>query len=296
MGGLFDAGGGRRYLRRLVKLNILFVIVGLFAAAAASPAGAVERRQAGAAAAPKAKPLPAATLEKLRVQLRGDTDAAAVAAAKQLGESGSAPAIDALVAMLATGTTPPRAQVALDGLLPWGPAKAFDVLALYAGHRNNELRMRAVKALAAIPDRRVSAILLERLGDSAESVRAAAADGLAARHDKQATPRLLMLVKRNDAGAAGPLGALATPDLIPQVADLQGGIDDGVLATTLGEYIKRGDVADKLRVEVVRTIGKLQGASATTALVEYLAVVPPKDDRPSRREAQKLLDERGGTQ
>jgi len=105
--------------------------------------------------------------------------------------------------------------------------------------------------------------------------------------------RLLALVKHNDAGAAGPLGALATPDLIPQLAELQGGIDDAVLATALGEYIKRDDVADKLRLEVVRTIGKLSGAVATTALVEYIAAVPSKDDRPSRREAQKLLDERG---
>ncbi len=67
-----------------------------------------------------------------------------------------------------------------------------------------------------------------------------------------------------------------------------------MLATALGEYIKRDDVADKMRVDVVRTIGGLQGAGATTALIEYIAVVPAKDDRPSRREAQKLVDERGG--
>ena len=50
---------------------------------------------------------------------------------------------------------------------------------------------------------------------------------------------------------------------------------------------------DKLRVDVLRTISRLGGASATTALVEYVASVPAKDDRPSKREAQKLLDERG---
>jgi len=42
----------------------------------------------------------------------------------------------------------------------------------------------------------------------------------------------------------------------------------------------------------VRTIAKLAGAAATTALVEYVASVPAKDDRPSKREAQKLLDQR----
>ena len=38
----------------------------------------------------------------------------------------------------------------------------------------------------------------------------------------------------------------------------------------------------------MRTIGRLSGAAATTALVEYLASVPAKDDRPSKKEAQKL--------
>ena len=64
------------------------------------------------------------------------------------------------------------------------------------------------------------------------------------------------------------------------------------MAATLGDYAQRGDVPDRLRLDVVRTIAKLAGAEATTALVEYIASVPAKDDRPSKREAQKLLDER----
>ena len=134
---------------------------------------------------------------------------------------------------------------------------------------------------------------MARLGDAAPDVRATAGDALAARHEPKATPRLLALVKRSDAGAAGPLALLATPDLVPHIAELAGSVDDGVLATTLGEYVKRADVPDKLRVDVLRTIGDLSGAAATTALVEYIASVPAKDDRPSKKEAQKLLDERG---
>jgi hypothetical protein len=123
-------------------------------------------------------------------------------------------------------------------------------------------------------------------------VRAAAGEALAARHERTATPRLFALVKRGDAGAASPLAALATADLIPQIAELAGTVDDGVVAATLGDYAQRGDVPDRLRLDVVRTIAKLAGAEATTALVEYIASVPAKDDRPSKREAQKLLDER----
>jgi hypothetical protein len=35
---------------------------------------------------------------------------------------------------------------------------------------------------------------------------------------------------------------------------------------------------------------------ATTALVDYIASVPAKDDRASKKEAQKLVDERGASQ
>jgi HEAT repeat protein len=144
-------------------------------------------------------------------------------------------------------------------------------------------------------DPRVVPTLLARLGDAAPGVRGAAGEALAARREKSATPRLFALVKRGDPGAASPLAALATPDLIPQIAELAGTVDDGVIATALGDYAQRADVPDRQRLDVVRTIAKLAGAAATTALVEYVASVPAKDDRPSKREAQKLLDERGAT-
>jgi hypothetical protein len=107
---------------------------------------------------------------------------------------------------------------------------------------------------------------------------------------------LFALVKRGDAGAASPLAALATPDLIPQIAELAGTVDDAVLATALGDYAQRSDVPDRQRLDVVRTIAKLSGAGATTALVEYVASVPAKEERPSKREAQKLLDQRESAQ
>ena len=66
-----------------------------------------------------------------------------------------------------------------------------------------------------------------------------------------------------------------------------------MLATAMGEFLKRPEVPDRLRLDVVRTVGRLPGAGATAALVEYLASVPEKDRRPSRDEAQRLIDQRG---
>jgi HEAT repeat protein len=244
-------------------------------------------------AAPPKVVLPADKLDRVRSLLEGDADAAAIEAARALGASGAANAAEPLVELLAAGTVPVRAYAALEALGQLGDPSTIEVLELYAGNRSPDMRRLAVKALGGVKDDRVVAPLLARLGDAAPDVRAAAADVLAAKKETRAAPRLLALVKRSDAGAAGPLGLLATPDLVPRLAELQGTVDDGVLASALGEYVKRDDVPDRLRVEVVRTIARLSGAAATTSLVEYLASVPAKEDRPSKKEAQKLLDQRG---
>ncbi len=209
---------------------------------------------------------------------------------------------DPLIEMLAAGTSTARTQAALDALAKLAAAgalasaRAVEILELYSGHRTVEVRRRAVKALGELKDAIVVPTLLARLGDSAPEVRAVAGEALAARKETKATPRLYLLLKRGDMGAAGPIAVLATPDLVPQIAELAGSVDDSVLATALGEYVKRTDVPDKLRVDVLRTIGRLSGAAATTALIEYVAAIPAKDNRPSKNEAMKLLDERGSRQ
>ena len=288
------------------------VAFGLVLGAAAARAAETKPADAKPAAAGAAKPskakaakdkaakdgLPAARLDAARAALVGDDDAAAIAAASSLGASGAANAAEPLAELLAVGTSPSRAEAALDALAKLGAAgvltapRALDVVDLYCGHRAPEVRQRAIKALGTIKDPRVVPTLMARLGDAAPGVRAAAGEALAARKESAAKPRLFALIKRGDMSAASPMAALATPDMIPQIAELAGSVDDGVLATTLGEYAQRDDVPDRLRVDVVRTLSGMGGAAATTALVEYIASVPSKDDRPSKREAQKLLDTR----
>lgn len=259
-------------------------------------------RNKAAASAPKEAPIAAAKLDALRDLLFDEDDARALEVAGVLGGLTAPNAGDPLIEMLAAGTSPARTQAALDALAKLAAAgalasaRAVEILELYSGHRTVEVRRRAVKALGELKDALVVPTLLARLGDSAPEVRAVAGEALAARKETKATPRLYLLLKRGDMGAAAPLAVLATPDLVPQIAELAGSVDDSVLATALGEYVKRTDVSDKLRVDVLRTIGHLSGAAATTALIEYVAAVPAKDNRPSKAEALKLLDDRGSKQ
>jgi HEAT repeat protein len=253
-------------------------------------------------------PLPGDRLGKLRADLlEGDAEDVA-RAARELGESGASNASWPLIEALVIGQPPDDAREALAALAKLGDPRAAEVLALYAGHHRTELRLGAVKALAAItgasapakpdakpdpkPEARVTAALVERLGDPEAEVRAAAAEALADRKAREALPRLLLLVQRNDPGAAAPLGRLATPDLVPRLGEMAGTVDEAVLAVALGEYVKRRDVGDPLRIDVLHTLDGLQGAAATAALVEYLASIPPQDNRPSKREVQRLLDGR----
>jgi HEAT repeat protein len=254
---------------------------------AAAPADAKKKAGPAAPAIPKEK------LEKVREILLDEDDAAAIDAAKALGQSGAANAVEPLVELLSVGASPARSEAALDALGALAVPSTVDVLEVYAGNRTPDVRRRAGKALGAIKDERAVPSLLTALGDAAPDVRAAAADALAARKESKAGPRLLLLVKRNDLGVAPALGLLATPELVPQLAELQGTVDDNVVAAAFGEYIKRDDVADGLRVDVIHTMARLSGAATTAALIEYLASIPAKDERPSKKEAQKVVDEKG---
>lgn len=258
----------------------------------AAPATAAPRRKSVTAAASGPAPLSAARLGELRALLHEEEESRVMDAVKALADSGAPNAGDPLIELLAAGTTPWVAAAALDALGKAKDARAIQVLTLYAGNRNAKVRTAAVKALGSLPDGRVVGTLLERLGDQEADVRAAAAEALAARKERTAVDRLFKLIARNDAGAAGPLGTLAPPDLVPQIAELKGRVDDPVLAAAFGELLKRPDVPDRLRLDVVRTLGRIPGAAATTALVEYLATVPEAENRPSKDEAQRLVDAR----
>ena len=247
--------------------------------------------------------LPPDRVETLRLALVGADDEAAIEAAAALGASGAPAAAEPLCEVLAAGAAPARLQAVLDALGKLGDAHllradqaTLDALELYSGHRAPDIRRRAIKALGTVNDPRATPALLDRLGDAASDVRAAAAEALAARHETKAAQRMFALLAMGDAGVAGPLATLATADMVPRIAELNGTIDDGVIADALGDYVKRADVPDKLRIDVLKTIGGLSGAVATTALVDYIASVPAKEDRASKKEAQKLLDQRGASQ
>jgi len=59
--------------------------------------------------------------------------------------------------------------------------------------------------------------------------------------------------------------------------------------------LKRQDFGpDPARVEIVRAIAKIQDVAAVRQLQEYLDAVPKNPPRPSRQEAEMIVEARGG--
>jgi HEAT repeat protein len=227
----------------------------------------------------------------LQKDLVGPDDDAAADAAKKLGQSTEGKALDALVEALGNGAPPKVAAAMVTALGGKKDARAVTLVMQYAHHRAPEVRKAALVALPK--DARATPVLLAALGDSDAEVRAAAAAVVAQRRERAAEPRLIKLMEHRDPAAAGALAAIATPELAHRLSEMLGQVPDPILCTALGEMLKRVDFGpDTIRVEVVRTLSKVPGVDSTAVLVEYVAATERDKNRPSRLEAQKIVDER----
>ena len=281
--------------RRRLRWAVIAAILGLLGpAAAAQPA---ERppppgptKKGGAGKKVKAGKVDVGTA---RAALLGGDTAAAIKAATLLGTSKDQAAHDALLDALAGGLSVEVAPAALASLTT-APAPAdVGVLRIYARHRSPAVRAAADAALSGYPDGR--RLLVRALGDSQGGVRAAAAEALARARAREGTERMFALLARGDEGAVKALSMMADPEMARAIGEELGKVPDGALAKCLGLILKRSDFGpDEARVQVVRTIAKISGNEATTALADYIDATPAKPPRASRKEAETVVAARLG--
>jgi HEAT repeat protein len=232
-------------------------------------------------------------LASLKAKAQADDDSAGEEASLKLSQSSDPKAVDAILDTLAVGASPRVQSALLGGLQGKKDARAVEALKHYARNRNVELRKKAVIALGELPDARAVPPLLAALSDSLPEVRAAAANALGKRKEKSAEAKLIKLLGRNDASATGALAAIATPELAHRISEMLGQIPDALFCETLGAMLKRTDFGpEPIRVEVVKALAKVPGSDSTAALVEYMAATEKDKTRPSRLEAQKIVDQR----
>lgn len=230
----------------------------------------------------------------------------------------AAAALDALAAYkLPADATPART------------AEILQILTLYAHHRSAELRKRAVQALAALsvapaavpatapgkPPQKIARmttapatptvaavapqvvpLLIAALSDSSAEVRAVAAEALGERRERSAEPALIKLLLRKDSAAPAALGKIGGADTARALSEMIGNVPDSFITETLGLLLLRADFGpDPLRLEVVKTLGKLPGSQPIDILSDYLKETgKDKADkaRLSRVEASKIIEQR----
>ncbi len=270
----------------MTKIGFSKVGLGLclaLALSAPSQEANAQRRRPGKAA-------PAAQSE-----LRSSNVAKAVAAATALGTSKSPKAMGELLDALAMGLHPRVASAALDAVALKAKQDSFDVVSFYMHHRNAKVRSSALRVMGALPDKRAKAMVLAALGDPHKSVRASAAEILAAQNVKKAIEPLMSLLKKGDEAAAPALASLANPDLARAVSELIGQAPDGLLARCLGAILMRPDFKpEEARVEVVKALGKIPGNDSLEQLTNYVGAIPEKPPRASRTEAEQIIEARLG--
>jgi HEAT repeat protein len=244
-------------------------------------------------AAPAAAPAGSESLASLKSKAQADDDQTGEEAAQKLAQSTDPKAVDAILDSLVVGASPRVQAALLAGLSGKKDARAVEALKHYAKNRNVELRKKALTALADLPDARATAPLVGGLADSVAEVRGAAAAALGKRKERSAEAKLIKLLQRKDAAATTALAAIASPELAHRISEMLGQIPDALFCETLGAMLKRTDFGpEPIRLEVVKALAKVPGIDSTSALVEYVAATEKDKQRPSRLEAQKIVDQR----
>jgi HEAT repeat protein len=248
---------------------------------------------AGVAYAQPAKKAGKRDLSAEITALNGADYEAAARAADALGASTDPAAHDALIDALAMGLPAAVTANAFVALAKRPAPLDVKTLARYATHHAPVVRANAIAALATYPGPPAKAAVVAGLHDPIASVRKAAAEAAGKGHVRSAFDALVALLAKGEEPAARALAAMADTELARKVADQFGKVPEASLALTLGLIIKRPDFGpDNVRVEIVRAIAKIQDKSAVAALQDYVDSIPKKEQRPSKQEAQGVIDGR----
>ena len=223
-----------------------------------------------------------------------DVDAASKAMT-QLGSVESAAAHDAILDGLAFGPHPQVVLAALPALVAHPAPADAAVIARYAVYRSPAVRVAALAALGTYPDPKAKQALVRGLSDSQSTVRAAAATAIGKARLRIAAPALMTLMEKGELPAAIALGQMADVEMARMLGEKLGQVPDEALATCLGTMLKRDDFGpDTARVQVVSVIGKIPSNDAITVLTDYIESTPKNPPRPSRKEAETLVEQRLG--
>lgn len=166
---------------------------------------------------------------------------------------------------------------ALEALGALGQASAVDVLVEFTHHRREAARRRAYQALAAIRDPRIPRLLEQGLRDSDRNVRGAAALALGQIGARGSVDTLFIAFDRGVIEAAISIGKLGDKAAVQKFSESVGRRPLSVMLSGFEQFVRRRDLDDEVKLEIVQRLGEVSGPLVKTFLREYLGTFSERD-------------------
>lgn len=178
-----------------------------------------------------------------------------------------------------------QALVALKGL---AHPSSIDVLVEFTRHRRARARRLAYQALAAIEDRRVPELLEQGLRDSDRNVRATVARDLGEIGARGSVDTLFVAFDRGVVEAAIAIGKLGDRRSLARFNEHLGQVPLSVMLSGYQEYLRRSDIPDEVKIDVVNRLGEVSGPMVRAFLQRYLDTFPTRG-RASRSRVRTVV-------
>lgn len=195
-----------------------------------------------------------------------------------------------LAALLRSGRSDEVTDRALTALQGLAHPTSIDVLVEFTRHRRARARRIAYQGLAAIQDRRVPSLLEQGLRDSDRNVRATAARSLGEIGARQSVDTLFVAFDRGVVEAAIAIGKLGDRQSIRRFNDHLGQMPLSVMLSGYNEYLRRNDIPDDAKVDIVGRLGEVSGPLVRSFLQRYLDTFPTRGAAARSRVRTVVID------
>jgi HEAT repeat protein len=206
-----------------------------------------------------------------------------------LGVAGSPRAVRPIAERIRRGLPPDLLDMAVSTLTILGRPEAGPVLFDLTRHRRAEVRLEAVRAIAATRPRGAERVLVEALSDTDPAVRGAAAEGLGALGATGGLDALFHAFERRVPEAAMAIGQLARPADVERFLEHLGRVPFDGIAPALSEMLHRDDLADRAKLAIVHRLTELATPEVRRFLEDFVASLEPGDRSQVRRAAEDAI-------
>ena len=199
------------------------------------------------------------------------------AAIDQLTVINDAQCVPPLAELLRTGQPDAVTDRALDALRAIHHASSIEVLTEFTHHRRASARRRAYRALAAIEDRRIPALIEAGLRDSDREVRSAAALALGAMGSRSSLDLLFRAFDRGVIEAATAIGQLGNAGSVERFDAYLGRVPLSVMLGGYESYLRRPDIDEETKIGIVTRLGEVSGQQVREFLASYAGTFSDRD-------------------